>query len=42
MKKALKSILVLVVGAIAGCGAMLLLEYFNNGGSVEELKEYIK
>ena len=42
MKKALKTILVLVVGAIAGCGAMLLLEYFNNGGSVEELKEYIK
>ena len=42
MKKVLRAFVTLIIGAVAGCCSMLLLEYFSNGGSVEEFKEYVK
>ena len=41
MKKTIKMLLAVVVGAVLGCGTMLLVEYFGNGGTVEELKGYL-
>lgn len=42
MKKTIKMLLAVVVGVVLGSVAVVLLEYFSNGGTVEELKDYLK
>lgn len=42
MKKIFTVLVILVIGAMVGSGAVLALEFFEGGGSIEELKEYVK
>lgn len=42
MKRILKVLLTIVIGAVAGGGVFFALEFIEGGGGVEELKVYLK